>query len=87
MAKITDTSAQDITLEAKSGSKKLAGIIVSVVAALVLFALLAPLVQRWSLATESVSGERLRTATVVRSDFVRDISVQGRVVAAVSPTL
>lgn len=49
--------------------------------------LVAPIVERWSLAAESVSGERLRLATVVRGDFVRDISVQGKVVAAVSPTL
>jgi HlyD family secretion protein len=34
-----------------------------------------------------VSGELLRTAVVTQGDFVRDISVQGRVVAAVSPTL
>ena len=31
--------------------------------------------------------DRLRVATVVRGDLVRDVSVQGRVVAAVSPTL
>lgn len=47
----------------------------------------APTISRWSQAQESVSGERLRTAVVTQGDFVRDISVQGRVVAAVSPTL
>ena len=31
--------------------------------------------------------ERVRTATVGRGDLVRDVSVQGRIVAAVSPTL
>ena len=31
--------------------------------------------------------ERVRVATVTRGDLVRDISIQGRVVAAVSPTL
>jgi len=31
--------------------------------------------------------ERVRVATVTRGDLVRDVSVQGRVVAAVSPTL
>jgi HlyD family secretion protein len=44
-------------------------------------------VERWSRAEQSVSGQRLRIATVTQGDFVRDISVQGRVVAAISPTL
>ena len=35
----------------------------------------------------SVPYDRIRTATVTRGDLVRDVSVQGRVVAAVSPTL
>lgn len=87
MAKITDTSAQDIVLAPKSSSAKYlysgAGLIVVVAAAF----LMAPVVERWSLAQQSVSGERLRVATVTRGDFVRDISIQGRVVAAVSPTL
>ena len=46
-----------------------------------------PAFQRWSSATISVPLERIRIATVIRDDLVRDVSVQGRVVAAVSPTL
>ena len=46
-----------------------------------------PLVQRWANATVSVPFERVRTAEVVRGDLVRDVTVQGRIVAAVSPTL
>jgi HlyD family secretion protein len=46
-----------------------------------------PLVTRWANATVTVPMERLRIATVTRGDLVRDVSVQGRVVAAVSPTL
>lgn len=46
-----------------------------------------PVVQRWSSATVTVPLERLRLATVERGDLVRDVSVQGRVVAAISPTL
>lgn len=85
--KIVDTSAQDVVLEPKSNNK----LIVSVVATVVLVAgalwMAAPTISRWSMAQESVSAERLRFAPVIRGDFVRDISVQGRVVAAVSPTL
>jgi HlyD family secretion protein len=49
--------------------------------------LAAPTFQRWADATISVPLARVRVATVIRGDLVRDVSVQGRVVAAVSPTL
>ncbi len=85
--KISDTSSQDVILEPKSRSKTLltAGAALLVLATGAWY--VAPAVSRWSQAQESVSGERLRTAVVTRGDFVRDISVQGRVVAAISPTL
>ena len=47
----------------------------------------APFFQRWANATISIPLDRVRLATVTRGDLVRDVSVQGRVVAAVSPTL
>ncbi|HEX7718847.1 MAG TPA: HlyD family efflux transporter periplasmic adaptor subunit, partial [Woeseiaceae bacterium] len=46
-----------------------------------------PVVQRWADVRVTVPMERLRVAEVTRGDLVRDVSVQGRVVAAVSPTL
>jgi HlyD family secretion protein len=46
-----------------------------------------PALSRWSSATQSVALERLRLGTVARGKFVSDFSAQGRVVAAVSPTL
>jgi len=46
-----------------------------------------PVVTRWANATVTVPIDRLRVATVTRGDLTRDVSVQGRVVAAVSPTL
>ena len=49
--------------------------------------LAAPVFQRWASATITIPLERVRVATVTRGDLVRDVSVQGRVVAAVSPTL
>lgn len=85
--KIIDTSAQDVVLAPKSRKGLLVGGSLSVVLLLVAIWLLAPTLGRWAQAEQSVSGERLRFATVTRGDFVRDISVQGRVVAAVSPTL
>ncbi len=47
----------------------------------------APTVSRWANASVTVPYDRVRVATVTRGDLVRDVSVQGRVVAAVSPTL
>ena len=46
-----------------------------------------PIVQRWATSSVTVNFDRLRIAEVTRGDLVRDVSVQGRVVAAISPTL
>jgi HlyD family secretion protein len=54
---------------------------------LVLAWLAVPVVKRWADVSVTVPLERLRIAAVTRGDLVRDVSVQGRVVAAVSPTL
>lgn len=85
--KIADTSAQDIELAPRSNRNRniLGGSAVLVL--LVLTWVLAPAVNRWATATVTVPRDRLRIATVVRDDLVRDVSVQGRVVAAISPTL
>ncbi len=84
--KISDTSAQDITLSPTNGRKKI--LLITVLVATVMLAWVSvPAVQRWSQAQQSVAGERLRFAQVMRGDFVRDVTVQGRIVAAVSPTL
>ena len=45
------------------------------------------LVSGWAAGSRSVSGERVRIAEVTRGDLVRDISAEGRVIAANSPTL
>ena len=84
---IEDTSAQDERIEPPLKRKRLligAAVAVALVAAV---AVSVPWLLRWSEAEMSVSRERLRTAVVTRGDLVRDVSVQGRVVAAVSPTL
>lgn len=46
-----------------------------------------PVVKRWADVSVTVPLDRLRVARVIRGDLVRDVSVQGKVVAAVSPTL
>ena len=84
---IADTSGQDVPLPPKSSRRLWASVAAGVAIAVVGAAALAPRAIRWSLAEVSVPRERLRLADVRYGDLVRDVSVQGRVVAAVSPTL
>ncbi len=46
-----------------------------------------PSVQRWARTDRSIDASRLRLATVTRGDLVRDVTVEGRIVAAFHPTL
>jgi len=54
---------------------------------LVLFAIASPALLRWARAERAVDASTLRLGTVVRGDLVRDLTVQARVVASLSPTL
>lgn len=87
MQKIIDTSAQDVAIgNGRRGRFGVVGSMLVLVLATSVW-LLAPAVQRWSQAGLTIPAERLRIATVVRDDLVRDVSAQGRVIASVSPTL
>jgi HlyD family secretion protein len=85
--KIADTSAQDVRIEPqdKRNRQIIGGTAIVVLLASIWIA--TPWVQRWANASISVPFDRIRVATVTRGDLVRDVSVQGRVIAAVSPTL
>ena len=85
--KIADTSAQDITLAAKSSSKIRILAVIGILILALLAWLVIPSLQRWASSSISVPKDRLRLAVVSRADLVRDVSVQGRVVAAISPSL
>ena len=87
MPGIKDTSAQDVRLAPVNPRRKrliIGAVGIGVVAAVWITI---PTVQRWANASISVPIDRVRVATVQRGDLVRDVSIQGRVVAAVSPTL
>ncbi|MEM7284219.1 MAG: efflux RND transporter periplasmic adaptor subunit [Pseudomonadota bacterium] len=82
-----DTSGQDRVLDTGKSRRKLylwGGIAIGLVVLLFWFA---PLLDRWYSADRTVSRERIRIATVKQGDFIRDVGVQGRVIAASSPTL
>jgi HlyD family secretion protein len=85
--KIADTSAQDVKLAPKGNrARNLIGG-GSILAVLVALWVVIPALNRWSSTSASIPYDRLRIAEVIRADLVRDVSLQGRVVAAVSPTL
>lgn len=84
---IRDTSAQDIALEPPDRRKRTMMIGGGIAALLLLIVLVFPLFNRWLQAEVTVPLDRIRTATVTRGDFVRDVGVQGTIVAAISPTL
>jgi HlyD family secretion protein len=83
---IRDTSQQDAIIAPTPGFqiKRRA---IWIAGAAGLLALSAALFSTWRSSDASVSASRLRIAEVTRGTLVRDASVNGRVVAAVSPTL
>ncbi|MEM9532667.1 MAG: HlyD family efflux transporter periplasmic adaptor subunit [Pseudomonadota bacterium] len=85
--KIADTSATDVVVEPRSGTLRWVTIGASALALIALLFWAIPLVQRWAGSSVAVPFDRLRLATVERGALVRDVSVQGQVVAAISPTL
>ena len=84
---IRDTSATDVVVESPSKRKRNFWLGGGVVALLLLAIYIYPVFNRWLQAEVSVPLARLRIATVVRGDFVRDVGVQGTIVAAISPTM
>lgn len=86
-ASIRGTEAQDVTVESAPNRRKRfiqigigAGALLLVLAFIFLF-------RGWAASEHTIPRERLRISTVVEGPFVRDVSAQGTVVAAVSPTL
>jgi hypothetical protein len=83
---IPDTSGQD-TLIATAPTQARPKRLVWVLAAAVGAALIVWLASSWLGSSRSVDVSRIRIAEVSRGTLVRDASVNGRVVAAVSPTM
>jgi HlyD family secretion protein len=85
---IRDTSAQDRPVDpAPQLKQRRYKLIAAGAGALLLLLVLVFLVKGWLSAEVSVPRDRVRIAEVARGHFVRDVSAQGTVVAAVSPTL
>lgn len=85
---IENSSSMDRSVAVPKGLTRrqrvaLAGGIALVVMAATLF----PSIRRWSRADRSVDASTISIGTVTRGDLRREVSVQGRVVAAMHPTL
>ncbi len=82
-----DTSAQDRVMAAPSLWQRWRVAVIVAAGCLILLLLALPAMLRWMSADAAVSRDALRIAEVRRGNLVRDVSVQGRVVAANSPSL
>ena len=88
IVKIRDTAATDVALDNTPALRKRRRWMIAGGAGLaLLLALASPALLRWAKAERTVSLDQIRTAKVARGTFIRDVSVDGQVVAAVSPTL
>lgn len=86
MSMIPDTSGQDVAVAAKPRRRAARALVWSCIG-VAAFGAVGVLAWSWQDTSHSVSAARLRIATVTRGTLVRDATVNGRVVAAVSPTL
>jgi len=84
---IRGTDAQDVAVESTPDRRKRFIQIGIGAGALLLILVFVALFRGWAASEHTIPRERLRIATVVEGPFVRDVSAQGTVVAAVSPTL
>jgi HlyD family secretion protein len=83
---IQNTSSMDRPVVARRNARTYA-IAAGGVVLLLIAGFTFPGIRRWARADRSVDATTVRFATVTRGDLLRDLSVQGRVVASLSPTL
>ena len=84
---IRDTSAQDIVRTPRKDVRRYWKPAAGGLLAVVLLVLGYGVLSRWLSSDVTISSQRIRTALVERGSLVRDVNVQGRIVAATSPTL
>ena len=85
---IRDTSAQDVVVDPGPRTRKRRLFLIGLVSTgVVVLIALVVLIRAWASTSMVIPRERLRIAAVARGAFVRDVSAQGTVVVADSPTL
>ncbi len=84
---IRDTSGQDLSLNRSPFAASRRRWLIAGGIAVVLIAAVGAVLSSWRGGGRSVDAARLRIAEVQRGDLVRDLSAEGRVISANSPTL
>ncbi len=84
---IRDTSTMDRPVEAAPRWRRRWTIAAAAAALLLIGAVTLPGILRWASSERTVSAAGLRFGTVTRGDLVREVAVEGSVVAAFRPTL
>lgn len=87
MPPIQDTSGQDRAIKRRGPLRAILVALGSIAVLGVASMLYAPKLMSWANAEQSFERSRLRFATVERGTLVRDLSVEGRIVASSYPTL
>ena len=85
--RIRDTSGQDQVMATPYRPARRRRIAIAATSAAVVLALGGWVASGWLSGARSFDASRLRIASVTRGDLVRDLSAEGRVIAANSPTL
>lgn len=83
---IRDTSGQDAVIAPQPVWRR-KKVVVGVVVAVFLVIASVVLLKAFANTTKSINSSRIKIAQVTRGDLVRDVAVNGRMVAAISPTL
>lgn len=85
---IQETNSMDQIVTQRPGLSRRTKLLLAGAGALIVaLVLIWPAVQRWARAEQSVDFSRLQIAAVTRGDLERDVSAQGRIVAANHPKL
>lgn len=85
---IQSSSSMDRPIEKSGRFSTRQKVWLGVAVAVVLVGVVAfPSIRRWATSETSIAAERVRTGVVERGDLVRDVAVQGAIVAAFRPTM
>ncbi len=86
-SRIRDTAGQDQVVATKPVQRRRNRVVIGGIAGVALLAAIGWLASGWMGGARSYDASRIRIAEVTRGDLVRDLSADGRVIAANSPTL
>ncbi|RPJ64520.1 MAG: hypothetical protein EHM23_00365 [Acidobacteria bacterium] len=84
---IRDNSAMDRPVKQSGLMRRILPLLAILFPLLVIGIVLYPSLARWAAADRAMDAAKLRTSTVRRGDLLRDVAVQGKIIAAFHPTL